>query len=140
MKAKNKTIETKESVAGFIKTIADEIKRKDFSAIAGLMAKETRLEPKMWGPGIVGFGSYHYKYESGREGDAPLIGLAPRVSSITLYIGSKFDKIDELLSKLGKYKMSGGCLHIKKLEDVDTGVLIKMIKNSLAYTKKHNAC
>ena len=82
------------------------------------------------------FGKYHYKYESGREGDAPLSGLAARASSIVLYLGTKFTDREELLAKFGKYKASGGCVHIKKLEDIDTAILIKMVKNSIAYTKK----
>lgn len=132
----NKTVETKASVAGFLKTIKDEKKRKDCSTIIDLVRKSTGLEPKMWGTAIVGFGSYHYKYESGREGDAPLAGLAARASSIVLYLGCEKDKKDDLLDKLGKHKMSGGCLHIQKLEDIDTGILLKMVKNSLAYYKK----
>jgi hypothetical protein len=136
----NKTIETKSSVAGFLKTIKDEKKGKDCSAIIDLVAKNTGLEPKMWGTAIVGFGSYHYKYESGREGDAPLAGLAARANSIVLYLGSEFDKREQLLAKFGKYKMSGGCIHIQKIEDIDTGVLIKMFKNSIAYRKKHPSC
>ena len=136
----NKTIETKASVAGFLKTIKDEKKRKDCSAIIDLVSKNTGFEPKMWGTAIVGFGSYHYKYESGREGDAPLAGIAARASSIVLYLGSEFDKREELLAKFGKHKMSGGCLHIDNLEDIDTSVLIKMFKNSIAYKKKSHSC
>jgi len=136
----NKTVETKASVAAFVKAIKDEKRRNDFSMIMDLFSKTTKLEPKMWGTAIVGFGSYHYKYESGREGDAPLTGMASRVSGITLYLGSKFDKSEELFAKLGKHKLSGGCVHVKKLEDIDTGVLVKMIKNSVAHTKKTHAC
>ena len=138
--AKNKTIETQASVAGFLKTIKDEKRRKDCSAIIDLITKHTGLEPKMWGTAIVGFGSYHYKYESGREGDAPLTGIASRANSITLYLGTNFDKREELLSKFGKHKLSGGCIHIQKLEDIDTGILIKLIKNSITYRKKHPSC
>src|SRR5580765_2632878 len=134
---KNKTTETKKSVSGFLKTITDEKKRKDFSVIIDLITKHRRLEPKMWGTSIVGFGSYHYKYESGREGDAPLAGIASRANSITLYLGSEFDKRDELLSKFGKYKLSGGCIQIQNLDDIDTTVLAKMVKNSITYRKKH---
>lgn len=137
--AKNKTIETKASVKDFIARISDVKRRKDFAAIVDLYSKQTKLEPKMWGPAIVGFGSYHYRYESGREGDAPLAALASRVNSITLYLGTKFDKSEELFSKFGKHKVSGGCVHIKKLEDIDTGVLAKMVKNSVAHTKKQNS-
>ncbi len=136
MIAKNKTVETKASVAAFLKTIPEEKKRKDCSAIIDLLTKHTGFPPKMWGTGIVGFGSYHYKYESGREGDAPLSGIASRANSITLYLGSNFDNREALLSKFGKHKASGGCVHIQKLEDIDTGVLIKMVKNSIKHTQK----
>lgn len=136
--ATNKTVETKASVPAFLKSIKDEKKRKDCAAIIDLVSKHTGLEPKMWGTAIVGFGSYHYKYESGREGDAPLTGIAARASSITLYLGSDFDKREELLAKFGKHKVSGGCVHIQKLEDIDTGILLKMVKNSIAHTKKQH--
>jgi hypothetical protein len=138
--AKNKTIETNDSVVGFLKKIKEEQKRKDFSAIIDLISKNTGLEPKMWGTSIVGFGSYHYKYESGREGDAPLAGIAARANAITFYLGSEFDKKEELLSKFGKHKISGGCIHIQKLADIDPGILIKMVKNSIARRKKEHAC
>ena len=137
---KNKTVETKASVAAFVKAIKDDKRRKDFLAIMDIFSKTTKLEPKMWGTAIVGFGSYHYKYESGREGDAPLTGIASRVNGIVLYLGSKFDNIKELLAKFGKYKQSGGCIHVQKLEDIDEAVLVKMIKNSVAYTKKAHEC
>ena len=136
--AQNKTVETKASVGAYVKKIADEKKRKDFAAIIELVSSNTGIEPKMWGPAIVGFGSYHYKYDSGREGDAPLFGLAARVNAITLYLGSKFDGRDELLAKFGKYTASKGCVYIKKLEDIDTAVLVKMVKKSIEYSKKHN--
>lgn len=137
--SKNKTIETNESVKDFIAKITDLNKRKDFSAITELITKSTGLKPKMWGNAIVGFGSYHYKYESSREGDAPLAGISPRAGSIALYLGCEQKLRDDLLSKFGKYKLSGSCIHIKKLEDIDTGVLIKMVKNSIAYRKKQHS-
>ena len=138
MAKQNKTIETKASVAGFLKAIKDEKRRKDCSAIIELITKHTGLEPKMWGTSIVGFGNYHYKYESGREGDAPLAGIASRANAITLYLGTEFYKREELLSKFGKYKIGGGCIYIQKIEDVDTGILIKMVKNSIAHIKKQH--
>ncbi|CAN5264492.1 hypothetical protein BH11BAC6_BH11BAC6_13850 [soil metagenome] len=94
----------------------------------------------MWGTSIVGFGSYHYKYESGREGDAPLTGLASRANAITLYLGSNFDEREELLAKFGKHKIGGGCVHIQKLLDIDITILIKMVKNSIAHRKKEHQC
>ena len=138
--AKNKTTETENSVAGYLTAITDEKKRKDFSEIIGLIKKQTGLEPKMWGTAIVGFGSYHYKYETGREGDAPLAGIASRANSITLYLGSNFNKREELLAKLGKHKLGGGCIHIQKLEDIDTNILIKLVKNSIEHRKKEHEC
>lgn len=134
--AKNKTTETKSSVAAYVKTIKDEKRRKDFSTIIELIAKHTGLEPKMWGTAIVGFGSYHYKYDSGREGDAPLAAISSRSSSIVIYLISVFDQREELLAKFGKHKTDKGCVHIQKLEDVDSAILIKMVKNNIAYRKK----
>jgi hypothetical protein len=133
--AKNKTIETQNSVAGFLTTIIDEKKRKDCSTIIDLITEHTGLEPKMWGTSIVGFGIYHYKYESGREGDAPLAGIASRTNAITLYLGSDFDKREELLSKFGKHTTGKGCIYIQKLEDIDLIILIKMVKNTIKQRK-----
>ncbi len=134
--AKNKTTETEASVADYVESIRDEKRRKDFSAIIDLISKNTGYEPKMWGPSIVGFGSYHYKYESGREGDAPLTGLACRSNAIVLYLVSVFDKREELLAKFGKHKTEKGCVYIQKPEDIDTGILIKMVKNTIACRKQ----
>ena len=132
----NQTVETKASVAAFLKTIKDEKRRKDCVALAKLITDNTGFEAKMWGPAIVGFGSYHYVYESGREGDAPLAGFSSRANAIALYLSSSFDNRDELLAKFGKYKSAKACIYIQQLEDIDTGVLIKMVKNSMAHVKK----
>jgi hypothetical protein len=134
--AKNKTIETQDSVPAFLKKIKNEKRRKDLSAIIDLIAQNTRFEPKMWGTSIVGFGIYHYKYESGREGEAPLAGIASRTNAISLYLSSNFDKREELLSKFGKHRTDKGCIHIQRLEDINTDILIKMVKNSMEYRKK----
>ena len=134
--AKNKTTETQASVADFLMTIKDEKRRTDCSTIIDLIKENTGLEPKMWGASIVGFGIYHYRYESGHEGSAPLTGIASRANAITLYLGSSFDNREELLSKFGKYKAGKGCIYIQKLEDIDTRVLIKMVKNSVDNVKK----
>jgi hypothetical protein len=134
-KAQNKTVETKNSVPAFLKTVKDEKKRKDCLAIADLIAKHTGMEAKMWGPAIVGFGSYHYKYESGREGDAPLVAFSPRANAITIYL-THIKEREDLLKKLGKYKLSGGCLHVQKLEDIDTGILTKLLDISIKHLKK----
>lgn len=133
-KTVNKTVETEASVADFLKTIASEEKRNDCSVLIDLIEKQTMFKPKMWGTAIIGFGSYHYKYESGREGDAPLVGLASRVAGITVYLSNVREKA-ELLKKLGKHKLSGGCLHIQKLEDIDIVILGKMIDNSIKHIK-----
>lgn len=134
--AKNKTLETENSVAQFLSTITNEKKRNDCLTIINLITNHTQLEPKMWGTSIVGFGSYHYKYDSGREGDAPLTGIAARVNGIVLYLVSAFSDREELLLKFGKHKTDKGCVQIKKLEDVDTNVLIKMVQNSIDYIRK----
>lgn len=118
-----KTLPTENSVEAFLDTIPDEKKRQDCYTALKLMQEATGYPPKMWGPSIVGFGSYHYKYESGHEGDAPLSGFSPRKAAITFYL-----VLDEaLLQKLGKHKTSKGCLYIKKLEDVDTEVLKELV-------------
>jgi hypothetical protein len=134
--AKNKTMETQNSVSGFLTKITDEKKRKDCSTIIDKITEHTGLEPKMWGTSIVGFGIYHYKYDSGREGDAPLAGIASRSNAITLYLTADFDNREELLSKLGKHKTGKGCIYIQKLEDIDISVLTKMVKNSIEQRKK----
>jgi hypothetical protein len=133
---KNKTIETQNSVTDYLNSISDEKRRKDCSTIIKLITEQTGLQPKMWGTSIVGFGSYHYKYQSGREGDAPLSGIASRVNAITLYLGSKFNKREELLLKFGKHKSSKGCIYFQKLEDIDTNILTIMVKNSIENIKK----
>ena len=134
--AKNKTTETKNSVAGFLTTIKDEKKRKDCSAIIDLITEHTALRPKIWGTSIVGFGTYHYKYDSGHEGDAPLAAIAARANAIVFYFCSGFEKREELLQSLGKHKTEKSCVYIKKLEDIDTGILIKMVKNNIKQIKK----
>jgi len=133
--AKNKTVETQASVKEFLNTIADEKRRQDCSEIIELISEETGLEAKMWGTSIVGFGNYHYKYESGREGDAPFAGIASRSNAITLYLPTGFDQRERLLTEFGRYKTGKGCIYIKKLEDIDTGILRKMVKNSIEYYK-----
>lgn len=135
--AKNKTTETNESIADFIDAfVEEETKRNDAFELIRIMQEVTHFEPKMWGPSIIGFGSYHYKYASGHEGDAPLVGFSPRKTAISLYIYTSPDDLDELLSKLGKHKASKGCIYIKKLADIDVGVLKNMISLSLEHLKK----
>lgn len=135
--AELKTKLTQVSVEDYIAQLPDEEVRKDCGAIVKLMKKATGSPAKMWGPSIIGFGQYHYKYESGHEGDMCLIGFAARKASLVLYgIMSDFKGKDELLERLGKYKTGKGCLYIKKLKDVDMKVLDSMIQQSAGYLKK----
>lgn len=122
-----KTLPTEINVEAFLDSIPDEKKRTDCHTALKLMQEATGYPAKMWGPSIVGFGSYHYKYESGHEGDAPLSGFSPRKEAITFYLMLGCDNHEELLQKLGKHKTGKGCLYIKKLEDVDTGVLKELV-------------
>lgn len=127
MATTNKTTQTTASVTDFINSVADETKRNDSLRLVDIMKGQTGYEPRMWGPSIIGFGSYHYKYESGREGDMPLVGFSPRKEALTLYLSAAFDRRDELLQQLGKHKTGKGCLYIKKLVDVDLDTLNEMI-------------
>ena len=136
--AKNKTVETNASVVHFLATIKDKQRKQDCSAIIELITANTGLPAKMWGTAIVGFGSYHYIYESGREGDAPIVGFASRANAITLYLGSGFEKRDELLAKFGKHKTGKGCIYIQKLADIDTKIFATMVKNSVKHRKTQN--
>src|SRR5688572_850833 len=129
--AKIQTTENKNSVLDFIKTIPDQQKQKDSLTIIEIMKEVSGFEPKMWGPAIIGFGRYHYKYESGREGDSPLIGFSPRKAAITLYLSENFEKKEALLKKFGKHTISAYCIYIKKVEDINTDILKKMIENTL---------
>ena len=119
------------SVLRFINSVPDEKKRKDSHAILEMMKKITKEEPKMWGDSIVGFGSYHYKYESGREGDWFLTGFSPRKQNISVYIMSGFTGHGELLRKLGKHKTSKSCLYFKSLDELDIKTLKELIKKSV---------
>ena len=137
--AELKTKSTKRSVKDFVDAIKDEQRKKDCRTVSRIMKRITKANPKMWGPGIVGFGSYHYKYASGREGDWFLVGFAPRKQSLTLYIMSGFKKYSALLKKLGKHKIGVSCLYVKRLDDVDMDVLTELIEDSVAYVRKSNA-
>jgi hypothetical protein len=134
--AKNKTAETTVSVADFIKNVKDEGKRKDSFHLIDMVKKQTGFEPKMWGPSIVGFGTYHYKYDSGHEGDSPLVGFSPRAAALTIYLSGNFEKREELLKKLGKHKTEKGCIYIKKLDDVNLDTLQTMIANHVKHIRK----
>ena len=113
--------------------IEDERKRADARTVAGIMRDATGDEPRMWGPGIVGFGSYHYKYASGREGDWMLTGFSPRARNLTLYIMSGFREYEDLLARLGKHKTGKSCLYVNKLDDVDLDVLRELVERSVRY-------
>ena len=128
----NKTKATKLSVAAFIDAVADETRRADAKALVKLMQRATGEKPKMWGPAIVGFGSYHYVYETGREGDMPLAGFSPRKAATVLYGMRGSSDSDALLAKLGKHTTGKGCLYIKKLADVDQKVLEELAVKSVA--------
>src|SRR5450631_4823290 len=130
--ADNKTTPTKLSVTAFIDALTDQTKRADAKALVKLMQNATGEKPRMWGPSIIGFGSYHYKYESGREGDAPVIALSPRKAATVLYGVTGFGEASALLAKLGKHSSGKGCLYIKKLADVDQHILETLIVKSLA--------
>ena len=128
--AELKTKRNDTSVEAFIEGIENEKKRQDSRNILELMQQVTGHAPKMWGDSIIGFGSYHYKYASGREGDWFLTGFSPRKQNLTLYIMSGFDQYDTLLEKLGKYSTGKSCLYIKKLEDVNLDVLRELVRIS----------
>jgi hypothetical protein len=134
--AENKTKPTKLSVTAFISAIADPARRADAKALAKLMQSASGKKPQMWGPSIIGFGSCHYKYESGREGDMPIVGFSPRKAATVLYgvAGAR-----DLLPKLGKHTTGKGCLYIKKLGDVDREVLETMVVNAVAATRARQA-
>ncbi|MBZ4033484.1 DUF1801 domain-containing protein [Flavobacterium sp. 17A] len=134
--ATNKTTETENSVTDFINAVENDAKRNDAFELLKVIQETTGFEPKMWGPSIIGFGSYHYKYDSGHEGDAPLAGFSPRKTAMTVYFYLPEEKREELLSKLGKHTSSKACIYIKKLADIDIEILKKIILLSIEYTLK----
>lgn len=129
--AENKTKQNDASVIAFLDGLVDQKRRQDSYVVLGLMQKITACEPKMWGDSIVGFGSQHYKYASGREGDMPLMGFSPRKQSLTLYIITGSDDQQPLLSRLGKFKLGKSCLYVNQLEDVDLATLEELIISSV---------
>ena len=131
-----KTKRTDASVIDFLNAVEHEGKRKDSFAILELMREVTGEEPAMWGPSIVGFGSYTYQYASGRQGEWMLVGFSPRKRNLTLYIMSGFDEYDSLLERLGKYKTGKSCLYINKLVDVDLQVLRELVQLSVQHMKE----
>ena len=131
-----KTKPTNKSVEDFLKKVEHPTKREDSFKILELMKEITKEEPLMWGDSIVGFGSYRYKYASGREGDWPIVGFSPRKQNLTLYIMAGFEKYEKLLEKLGKFKTGKSCLYINKLQDIDTQILKELIIESVEHMKK----
>ena len=130
--ADNKTKPTKLSVAAFLGALTDETRRTDAKMLVKLMQKASGEKAQMWGPSIIGFGSHHYRYDSGREGDIPLIAFSPRKAATVLYNVTGFSGSNGLLAKLGKHRTGKGCLYIKKLADVDQNVLQALLAKSIA--------
>ncbi len=135
-KAENKTKPTRASVTAFINAVENDMRRRDAKTVLAMMKKITGDKPKMWGPSIIGFGEYHYKYESGREGDSLLVGFSPRKANMVLYVLGSIKDDDPLFAKLGKFKRGRACLYINKLDDVDREALEKIIAKSYRATKK----
>lgn len=139
--AKTKTTYTEIDVKDFLDSYVDnEQKKADSLQLIKLMQEWSDSEPKMWGPSIIGFGNYHYKYESGHEGDAPVIGFSPRKAAFSLYIYSDTEKSKLLLPNLGKFKMSKACIYIKKLSDIDVSILKELCMESIQYISEHHEC
>ena len=132
----NKTKATGASVTSYLANIEDAVRRKDCEALVKLLTKATNQKSKMWGSSIIGFGSYHYKYDSGREGDSCITGFSSRKGDISIYLTGGFAGRDELLANLGKHKTGKGCLYIRRLSDVDLNILEQLIAASFADRKR----
>ena len=138
--AELKTQRTKASVSAFLNAIEDPDKRRDAKAVHKLMKEVTGAKPAMWGPSIVGYGTYRFRYESGREGEWMLTGFSPRKQALTLYIMAGFTGSEPLLEKLGKFKTGKACLYVKKLEDIDMKVLERLVRKSVKAKSKTRTC
>lgn len=139
--AKNKTTHTGQDIDAFINSYVDvDQKKKDAYALIELLQQWSGEEPKMWGPSIIGFGMYHYKYNSGHEGDAPILAFSPRKTALTFYVYSDTARSKELLSVLGKYKMSKACMYVKKLEDISLEALEELCQETMKYISEHHVC
>jgi hypothetical protein len=132
-----KTVPTEKKVNDFINATNDPQKIADSFTLIEIMSRLTGKQPKMWGPSIIGFGSYHYKYESGREGDASVTGFSPRKGNLVIYIMPGYQNLDKELSKLGKHTIGKSCLYLKKLDDVNLEILEKIISHGIDYMKKN---
>lgn len=141
MAKQNKTTYTDADVTEFINSYVDkEQKKQDSFRLVELMRRWSGTEPKMYGPTIVGFGSYHYKYASGHEGDAPVIGFSPRKAEFSLYVTVPGKENEKLLQQLGKFKMAKACIYFKKLEDINIDVLEMLCKGTIEYMKANYEC
>ncbi|WP_411894596.1 DUF1801 domain-containing protein [Winogradskyella sp. A2] len=139
--AKNKTTETSVDVSDFIEYYVEKDQKKaDSYKLIELMTEWSGFKPRMWGPTIIGFGSYHYKYASGHEGDAPMLGFSPRKAQFSLYVYSKTEKSDELLKDLGKFKMGKACIYFKKLDDINIPIVEQLSMETIAYLNEHHEC
>jgi len=139
--AKTKTTYTGQDVTDFINSFVDnEQKKADSFRLIELMQEWSGEEPKMWGPSIIGFGNYHYKYASGHEGDAPVLGFSPRKAAITLYVCSATERSEQVLAGLGKFTMSKACIYVKKLSDINIPVLQELCMESIKYINEHYEC
>lgn len=134
--AENKTKATRASVTTFMNSIDDTQMRADARKVAAMMRRATGKRAKMWGASIVGYGTYHYRYASGREGDFMITGFSPRKQALTVYIMPGFTPFDKLMAKLGKYKTGKSCLYIKRLSDIDEIVLERLIGDSVEHMRK----
>ncbi len=139
--AKNKTQTTEVQPTDFIESfVENEQKKKESFVLMNLLKDWSGFEPKMWGPSIIGFGHYHYKYASGHEGDSPILGFSPRKAAFSLYIYSETEKSKILIEKLGKFKMSKACIYVKKLSDIDLDVLKELCVESIHFISEHHEC
>ena len=137
----NKTNETTVSVSDFINSfVENEQKKVDSYDLIKLMTEWSGFEPKMWGPSIIGFGSYHYKYASGHEGDAPIIGFSPRKAAFSLYVYSPTPESELLIAQLGKFKLAKACIYVNKLADINIPILEQICKHSIKFLNEHHEC
>ncbi|WP_342527822.1 DUF1801 domain-containing protein [Chryseomicrobium sp. FSL W7-1435] len=135
MAYEQKTKPTDESVIAFIEEIEKPSKKEDAYRLLDIFHEETGLEPILWGPSIIGYGSYHFRYATGHEGDAPLVGFSPRKAALSLYIAPSEEEREKYLSRLGKHKSGKACIYVNKLQDIDESVLREMIRRSVEVTR-----
>lgn len=135
--AENKTKATEVSVDAFIDSVENETRRADARTLVALFTRLSGRPAKMWGPSIIGFGTYHYRYDSGREGDMPMAAFSPRKANLVLYVGGTCDRRPDLMAKLGKHRIGKSCLYVNKLADLDLGVLEELIAADIAHTREN---